>query len=82
METNLGLFPPLSHEEWLRVFELYKNTPEYKYYNKGMELDEFKIIFFWEYFHRFWGRIIGLIFIIPFLYFIIKKDFHKKIFFH
>ena len=74
----LGFFPPLSHEEWLRVFELYKNTPEYKYYNKGMELDEFKIIFFWEYFHRFWGRIIGLIFIIPFLYFIIKKRLSQK----
>ena len=74
----LGFFPPLSHEEWLRVFELYKNTPEYKYYNKGMQLDEFKIIFFWEYFHRFWGRIIGLIFIIPFLYFIIKKRLSQK----
>ena len=74
----LGFFPPLSHEEWLRVFELYKNTPEYKYYNKGMELDEFKIIFFWEYFHRFWGRIIGLIFIIPFLYFTIKKRLSQK----
>ena len=74
----LGFFPPLSHEEWLRVFELYKNTPEYKYYNKGMELDEFKVIFFWEYFHRFWGRIIGLIFIIPFLYFIIKKRLSQK----
>ena len=74
----LGFFPPLSHEEWLRVFELYKNTPEYKYYNKGMQLDEFKIIFFWEYFHRFWGRIIGLIFIIPFLYFTIKKRLSQK----
>ena len=74
----LGFFPPLSHEEWLRVFELYKNTPEYKYYNKGMELDEFKVIFFWEYFHRFWGRIIGLIFIIPFLYFTIKKRLSQK----
>ncbi len=74
----LGFIPPLSHEEWIRVFELYRNTPEYKFYNKGMELEEFKIIFFWEYFHRFWGRIIGLIFILPFLYFLKNKRLTKK----
>ncbi len=74
----LGFLPPLNNEEWLRVFELYKKTPEYKYYNIGMNLEEFKFIFFWEYFHRFWGRLIGLLFIIPFLYFLIHKKLSKK----
>jgi len=67
----LGFLPPLNHQEWERVFDLYKNTPEYTYYNKGMLLSDFKFIFFWEYFHRLWGRIIGIVFILPFLYFCI-----------
>ena len=68
-----GILPPMTHSEWIRVFELYKNTPEYIHYNKGMTLLEFKYIFFWEYFHRLWGRLIGVVFIIPFIYFFIKK---------
>ncbi len=74
----LGFLPPLTNEEWLRVFYLYKTTPEFKFYNKGMEINEFKIIFFWEYFHRLWGRIIGIIFIIPFLFFLKNKQISKK----
>ena len=69
----LGFLPPLNHQEWERVFDLYKNTPEYTYYNKGMLLSDFKFIFFWEYFHRLWGRIIGIVFILPFIYLIVKK---------
>ncbi|MAJ15348.1 MAG: heme A synthase, partial [SAR116 cluster bacterium] len=55
----LGFLPPLNDQEWNRVFNLYKNTPEYSYYNEGMILSDFKFIFFWEYFHRVWGRLIG-----------------------
>ena len=62
-----GFLPPISQFEWNRVFELYMKSPEYIFKNKGMNLDEFKEIFFWEYFHRLWGRLIGIIFIIPLL---------------
>ena len=75
----LGFLPPLGDQEWQRVFNLYKNTPEYSYYNKGMLLSEFKFIFFWEYFHRLWGRLIGIVFIIPFTYLIIRKKLDKCI---
>ena len=75
----LGFLPPLSDQEWDRVFNLYKNTPEYSYYNKGMLLSEFKFIFFWEYFHRLWGRIIGVVFIIPLAYLIISKKIDRFI---
>ena len=75
----LGIFPPLSEKEWVRVFELYKKTPEFIFYNNEINLDGFKEIFFWEYFHRIWGRFIGLIFIIPFTYFLIKNKLSKDL---
>ena len=75
----LGFLPPLNDQEWERVFDLYKNTPEYSHYNKGMLFSEFKFIFFWEYFHRLWGRIIGIVFIIPFVYLIFTKKIERFI---
>ena len=74
-----GFLPPISQLEWNRVFELYMKSPEYIFKNKGMSLEEFKEIFFWEYFHRLWGRLIGIIFIIPLLFFIIVKKIPKSI---
>ena len=74
-----GFLPPISQFEWNRVFELYMKSPEYIFKNKGMRLEEFKEIFFWEYFHRLWGRLIGIIFIIPLLFFIIVKKIPKSI---
>ena len=74
-----GFLPPISQFEWNRVFELYMKSPEYIFKNKGMSLEEFKGIFFWEYFHRLWGRLIGIIFIIPLLFFIIVKKIPKSI---
>ena len=74
-----GFLPPISQFEWNRVFELYMKSPEYIFKNKGMSLEEFKKIFFWEYFHRLWGRLIGIIFIIPLLFFIIVKKIPKSI---
>ncbi|NNG04573.1 MAG: heme A synthase [Inquilinus sp.] len=64
-----GALPPLSDAEWQRVFDLYRETPEYRLRNAGMELAAFKQIFFWEWFHRLWGRLIGLVFALPFLAF-------------
>ena len=74
-----GFLPPISQFEWNRVFELYMKSPEYIFKNKGMSLEEFKEIFFWEYFHRLWGRLIGIIFIIPLLFFIIVKKIPESI---
>ena len=68
-------FPPLSEEKWSQAFEEYKKFPEYQKINvhNDFQLDDYKFIYFWEWFHRFIGRIIGLVFIIPFVYFLIKK---------
>lgn len=67
-----GFLPPLSHEAWMRVFELYRTSPQYLEVNAGMSLAEFRGIFWWEYFHRLWGRVIGLVFFIPFVWFLIR----------
>jgi len=65
----IGAIPPLSEQEWDRVFGLYKQTPEFIHKNSWMELADFKRIFFWEWFHRFWGRIIGLVYALPLAWF-------------
>ncbi len=65
----IGAVPPLSEAEWQRVFDLYRETPEYQKINAGMDLAAFKEIFFWEWFHRLWGRSIGLVFALPFAWF-------------
>jgi len=69
----IGTLPPLSEAEWQRVFDLYRETPEYNKKNAGMELAEFKNIFFWEWFHRLWGRMIGVVYALPLLYFWVRK---------
>ena len=74
-ELFAGLFPPLSHEKWIEYFDLYKNIPEYKEQNFGMNLSEFKIIFWWEWAHRQLGRLIGLTVLIPLIYFSVKNGY-------
>lgn len=69
----IGTLPPLSDQEWQRVFALYQETPEFQKKNFWMDIEDFKYIFFWEWFHRFWGRIIGLVYAIPFFYFLFTK---------
>jgi heme a synthase len=68
-------FPPMSEEKWNMAFEEYKKFPEYQKINihNDFQLSDYKFIYFWEWFHRFIGRIIGLVFIIPFVYFLVKK---------
>jgi len=68
-EVFKGVFPPLNLQEWNNYFSEYKKIPEYKLLNTEMSLDEFKIIFYWEYSHRMLARVIGLISIIPLIYF-------------
>ena len=65
----IGALPPMSAAEWNRVFTLYQASPEYNDINYGMSLAEFKFIFFWEYFHRLWGRLLGVLFALPLAYF-------------
>lgn len=69
----IGAIPPLSEKEWNRVFDLYKQSPEYMKKNFWMELSDFKYIFFWEWFHRFLGRFIGLAYALPLLWFWVTK---------
>ena len=69
----LGTFPPLTSQAWSNVFDLYKQTPEFIYINKNITLEEFQYIFWWEWTHRFVARFLGVVFILPFLYFVIKK---------
>lgn len=77
-EVFKGILPPLNIDEWNVYFNLYKQIPEYKVLNSGMTLNEFKTIFYWEYGHRLIARLIGLICIIPLLYFtFVYKDFFK-----
>ena len=76
-ELFKGFLPPFSNTEWVAYFNLYKEIPEYKLQNFNMSLDEFKVIFWWEWAHRFLGRIIGLFFLIPLIYFIFRLGFKK-----
>lgn len=69
----MGILPPLSEAEWMRVFTLYQASPEFNEINSDMSLAGFKVIFFWEYVHRVWGRMLGFAFILPLIYFWVKQ---------
>lgn len=69
----MGAIPPITETQWENAFDQYKQFPEYQEVNRGMSMGEFKFIFFWEYMHRMIGRLIGLVFIIPFVWFVAKK---------
>lgn len=69
-----GAIPPLSHQAWLTEFEKYKIIPEYQLVNKGMSLEAFKVIYWWEWGHRFFGRLLGLVLIIPALVWWWKRE--------
>tara|TARA_B100000029_G_scaffold514287_1_gene616498 strand:- start:5768 stop:6793 length:1026 start_codon:yes stop_codon:yes gene_type:complete len=77
-ELFSGIIPPFSEDKWENSFSLYKEIPEYKLQNSSMTLQEFKVIYWWEYIHRLLGRIVGLFFLIPLIYFTYKKIVTKK----
>ena len=77
-EVFSGILPPLTDSKWVEYFELYKEIPEYQKINYGMSMDEFKIIFWWEYIHRVLARILVLAYFIPMVYFIFNKNIHKS----
>ncbi|MDR3516230.1 MAG: COX15/CtaA family protein [Azospirillaceae bacterium] len=65
----IGMVPPLSTAAWQRVFDLYRETPQYRFVNLGMTLAEFQSIFWWEWFHRLWGQVIGFVVLLPLIRF-------------
>ena len=77
-----GLIPPLNQEDWIMYFNLYKQIPEFKLQNFNMTISEFKIIFWWEWAHRFLGRLIGICFLLPLIYFSFKIKFSKLLNFY
>ena len=74
-----GLLPPLNIDQWNQYFDLYKKIPEYKLQNYSMTLHEFKIIFWWEFIHRFLGRLIAILYLIPLIFFTFKIGFKNSI---
>ena len=76
-ELFSGFFPPLNQNDWIIYFDLYKNIPEFKLQNYNMSMQEFKVIFWWEWAHRFLGRLIGIGFLIPLIYFSFKIKISK-----
>ncbi len=73
-----GILPPLNNNQWNEVFNLYKEIPQFYLLNQNMTMSEFKIIYYWEYIHRILGRILGLLFLIPFIYILYKKILNRK----
>jgi len=74
----LGTLPPMNEMDWLAAFEQYKQIGQFKHINFDFTLSDFKFIYFWEWFHRVWARLIGLVFIFPFIYFIWKKKINRE----
>ncbi|MBC9910843.1 COX15/CtaA family protein [Chitinophaga varians] len=74
----LGAFPPMNEAAWQKAFDGYKQIAQYKYVNNHFTLSDFKFIYFWEWLHRDWARLIGVVFIIPFIYFIAKNKIRKE----
>lgn len=70
-----GTLPPLNEQQWMTEFVKYKQTPQYHLLNFDFTLKDFRFIFFWEWFHRLWARLIGVVFAIPFIIFIYQKRF-------
>lgn len=74
----MGALPPLNQHDWQLVFEKYQQSPQFLKVNYTMGMDEFKAIFWWEYIHRLLGRFIGIVFLIPFIYFLATGKFREK----
>jgi heme a synthase len=74
----MGAIPPLNEEAWTKAFKAYQEIPQYQILNRGMTLEAFKGIFFWEWLHRLWGRLIGFAFLIPLIVFLIQKKISRE----
>lgn len=74
----LGAIPPMNEADWNAAFDQYKQIGQYKHINFDFTLSDFKFIYFWEWFHRVWARLMGVVFAIGFVYFLVKKQFKKE----
>ena len=74
-----GILPPLSDAAWAAEFEKYQAIPQYRQLNYGMTLAEFKSIYFWEYLHRLWGRLIGVAYALPLIYFVVRRQVPRRL---
>ena len=74
-----GAIPPLSAADWQAEFAKYQATSQYRLLNAGMSLGDFKTIFLWEYVHRLWGRLIGFVYLLPFLYFLARGRIPRRL---
>lgn len=73
-----GMLPPMNDTAWQAEFDKYKLTDQFKYVHQSFSLKDFKFIFFWEWFHRAWARLMGMVFLVGFIYFIATKKFKKQ----
>jgi len=73
-----GTLPPLNDADWQIEFDKYRNTDQFKYVHQHFSMQEFKFIFFWEWFHRVWARLIGIVFLIGFVYFLVTRKLSRK----
>ncbi|MDQ6761271.1 MAG: COX15/CtaA family protein, partial [Bacteroidota bacterium] len=73
-----GILPPLNTNQWMEEFNKYKHTDQFRFIHADFSLSDFKFIFFWEWFHRAWARLMGLVFLVGFFYFLIKKQFRQN----
>jgi Uncharacterized protein required for cytochrome oxidase assembly len=73
-----GTLPPLNTAEWQSEFDKYKNTDQFRYIHSDFTLSDFKFIFFWEWFHRLWARLLGVVFLVGFIYFLVRKKFKQE----
>ena len=75
----MGVIPPLGDAQWQEAFDRYRQFPEYQQLRRGMSLQEFKFIFFWEYIHRVLARLIGVVFLVPFVFFAVRRWFNRPL---
>ncbi|MFN0013086.1 MAG: COX15/CtaA family protein [Saprospiraceae bacterium] len=78
-EIVTGSLPPMNEQAWQEAFDLYKRTPQYAKINEGMAIADFKFIYFWEYFHRLWARLMFFVFVLPFGWFLVRGMFSRRI---
>jgi cytochrome c oxidase assembly protein subunit 15 len=75
----LQIFPPMTDAQWDKVFQLYQQSPQYRLVNSGMSLADFKDIFWWEWIHRLFARSIGVVFLVPFLWFLARRQVSRRL---
>lgn len=72
-----GMLPPLTAADWASEFEKYRHTDQFRFVHQHFSLSEFKFIYFWEWFHRFWARMMGVVFLVGFVYFLVRRRFSR-----